>query len=207
MKGLRCKNGLWHVEKQVNGRIYRFALKTRDKEAAIEIAKKIFGDINNGADSLLLFEHIKPFSSVQWVEQLKVDNSWLKRMYKRCRDRSKLKNIPISLTVDDMVELAIHCEGVCSVSGIPLDLSSPEKNNRRPYAPSLDRINPNLGYTLENCRIVCDAVNIGMLHWGEGVLLKIGVSMAAKQIREKIKPPMNRQWEILDIKKEASRQR
>ena len=207
MKGLRCKNGLWHVEKQVNGNIYRFALKTRDKYAAIEIAKKIFGDMDDGKGSLLLFEHIKPFSSIQWIEQLQSDNSWLKRMYKRCRDRSKLKNIPISLTVDDMIELAIECEGVCSVSGIPLDLSEPEKNNRRPYAPSLDRINPDLGYTLENCRIVCDAVNIGMLHWGEDVLIKIGMSMTAKHIQEKLKPPQNRQRVINEHKKSAVREK
>lgn len=44
---------------------------------------------------------------------------------------------------------------------------------RRPLAPSIDRIDSSLGYTRQNCRIVCAAVNYAMNVWGEDVLWRL----------------------------------
>lgn len=42
--------------------------------------------------------------------------------------------------------------GVCQVTGLPFDIVS--GNGKTPFAPSLDRSDPNLGYTVENTKVV-----------------------------------------------------
>lgn len=63
--------------------------------------------------------------------------------------------------------------GRCAISGIPFVF---EKNN--PLAPSVDRIDSRLGYTLENVRVVCQAINLGALHWGVEHVLPIWTAAA-----------------------------
>ena len=41
--------------------------------------------------------------------------------------------------------------GICEVTGIPFTYGL---NARNPWSPSLDRIDPSVGYTLENTRVV-----------------------------------------------------
>ena len=42
---------------------------------------------------------------------------------------------------------------------------------KHPFAPSLDRISSQGGYTADNVRLVCIAVNFGMGQWGEELYL------------------------------------
>ncbi len=42
---------------------------------------------------------------------------------------------------------------------------------KHPFAPSLDRISSRGGYTADNVRLVCIAVNFGMGQWGEELYL------------------------------------
>lgn len=55
-------------------------------------------------------------------------------------------------------------KGVCPVTGIQFDLTDKHQRMsgryRNPYSPSIDRINPKLGYTNENTRIVITQYNI-----------------------------------------------
>ena len=60
-----------------------------------------------------------------------------------------------------------HCEGRCAVSG--LEFSETQVGGgkaRRPYAPSLDRIDPRRGYEPDNVRLVCAVANFAMNAWG-----------------------------------------
>lgn len=41
---------------------------------------------------------------------------------------------------------------------------------KEPFAPSLDRITPGLGYVAANVRIVCTIVNFAMNVWGQDAL-------------------------------------
>lgn len=59
--------------------------------------------------------------------------------------------------------------GRCEISGVDFDLSP----GRKPNSPSLDRINPSLGYTPENVRVICHALNAALGDWGESGLAPI----------------------------------
>ena len=43
----------------------------------------------------------------------------------------------------------------------------------RPFAPSVDRISSSAGYTVENCRLVCWAVNSFLGVWGTAIAIEI----------------------------------
>lgn len=71
------------------------------------------------------------------------------------------------------------------VSGIPFEFeNSKGDGRRRPWIPSIDRIDSSKGYTKGNCRIVCCAVNIAMNNYGEDVLARISEYMTLKRISE-----------------------
>lgn len=59
--------------------------------------------------------------------------------------------------------------GVCEITGEPFDMSPGRKFN----SPSLDRIDPARGYTIDNVRVVLNLVNAAMGDWGESVLRKV----------------------------------
>lgn len=80
----------------------------------------------------------------------------------------------------------IRAAGACEVTGIPFSLDRGE-SGRRPYAPSLDRRDSSGGYTSENCRLVCVAVNVAMNEWGAELLLRIAEHVSAMtEIRRNI---------------------
>lgn len=86
------------------------------------------------------------------------------------KGRAKMMKIPHNLTFEDIDLLLVKQNYCCAVSGIPL--TEPRKN-RDPFAPSLDRIVPSLGYVVGNVRLVCTVVNYAMSNWGHDVLLKL----------------------------------
>jgi hypothetical protein len=59
--------------------------------------------------------------------------------------------------------------GTCQLSGVKFDLSP----GRKPTSPSIDRINPELGYTPGNVRVICHALNAALGDWGEAGLAPI----------------------------------
>lgn len=67
--------------------------------------------------------------------------------------------------------------GVCELTGMPLNLHNSGVNWD---SPSLDRIEPGLGYVYSNIRVVCFAMNAAMGRWGETVLKQIMTAWLAK---------------------------
>ena len=86
------------------------------------------------------------------------------------RIRARRKNTPFDLGPNDIAALQkIIDEGHCEISGVELRFRGP----RSAVSPSLDRIEPQLGYVPGNVRIVCHALNAGMGDWGEAELLRV----------------------------------
>lgn len=81
-----------------------------------------------------------------------------------------------TITRADMERLLDESAGFCALSGLPFDLA-PCETRRRPFAPSLDRMDGGDGYTPENCRLVCVFVNNAIADWGLDVLQQVALGM------------------------------
>jgi hypothetical protein len=75
---------------------------------------------------------------------------------------------------DDLVALWKDGEGRCMLTGLPFrETAVGSGRARRPFAPSLDRIDSSQPYSRRNCRLVLQAVNFALNSWGDDVFLAI----------------------------------
>ena len=81
--------------------------------------------------------------------------------------RASKKNLAFDLSVDWVYSKL--CDGVCEVTKLPFMFVNVEtyntQNNMQPFSPSIDRIDPKLGYVESNCRVVCSIFNMCKHHW------------------------------------------
>jgi hypothetical protein len=82
------------------------------------------------------------------------------------KSRAKKKGLDYSL--DKAWLLARLTPMKCELTGLDLRMLDDEHHGRQaPLAPSIDRIDSAKGYTKDNCRVVCWAINCGMSSFGE----------------------------------------
>ena len=112
------------------------------------------------------------------------ENNIRTHIYRRCFARAKKKKTPFSLTMDDINKLFEESMGKCSLTGIEFVFKYGTTKRWNPYAPSIDKIDPKGGYTKDNIRLVCAAVNIALHTWGLAVFDKL-VICRYKQMRGK----------------------
>jgi len=91
------------------------------------------------------------------------------RIYKSAESRSREKNKEFTIGFDDIKEVGRSQLWKCKVTGIDFDLSPINGKRTRPFAPRIDRIDSSKGYTPDNIRLVCFAVNMAMNEWGDEV--------------------------------------
>lgn len=75
------------------------------------------------------------------------DDRLRKRMLQGAKDRAKAKQVPFDLVLED-----IQIPQFCPVFGVPM-------TPRTKYAPSLDRLNPSLGYVQGNISVMSRRAN------------------------------------------------
>lgn len=76
-------------------------------------------------------------------------------------------------------------KGRCALTGLPFHLLEVGSGKaRRPFAPSIDRIDSSSGYTRDNVRLVCQAVNFALNAYGEDTFLEIAKAATAFEGRE-----------------------
>jgi hypothetical protein len=115
---------------------------------------------------------------------------WLRRLLRRANrraDRARikfdLKNPEHAATLDDLQR------GCCAVSGVKFNLKRfDDALVKHPFAPSIDRILSSGGYTEDNVRLVCVAVNFGMGQWGPEVYMTLARAAVAREGREESNP-------------------
>lgn len=67
---------------------------------------------------------------------------------------AKERNIPFHLTKEDIKGLLIASNGICALSGLPMDTMFNSQ-----MKASIDRIDSSKGYTMDNVQIVAGCVN------------------------------------------------
>jgi hypothetical protein len=69
----------------------------------------------------------------------------------------------------------------CPMTGLAFFMKRSDEGTKNPFAPSIDRIDPRLGYTKANCRIIIFAMNAMLSDWGECVLQSVMDGYRSKQ--------------------------
>lgn len=103
--------------------------------------------------------------------------TWLGAIYRKARANAIARKLPFLLSIEDVHAIAQRAVAKCEVSGIDFSYElvrgRSRIRSRMIWAPSLDRIDSTRGYTPNNVRLVCAAVNIALSDWGLDVLRKI----------------------------------
>ena len=99
---------------------------------------------------------------------------WARQMTPRAAWRNLKRWQGEAFGEDDIRALWDACGGRCMLSGIEFRTTQVGSGAaRRPYAPSLDRIDATLPYSRANCRIVLQAVNFALNSFGDDVFLEV----------------------------------
>lgn len=113
--------------------------------------------------------------------------AWIRPLYQAARKNARARGIAFELEMDDIEAMVRRSGGRCEVTGVTLSTDRGTlpagRRMRRPWAPSIDRMDSSKGYAPGNCRIVCCAANYAMSQWGEDVLLEMAKAMARKRIK------------------------
>lgn len=100
----------------------------------------------------------------------------LNRLYRQAKRNALRRDIPFDLTEADLQKLYEEGGGRCAISGIMFN-KTVKVGRCRPYAPSIDRIESGKGYSFDNCRLVCVAVNLAIGDFGLEVLEHVAIGM------------------------------
>lgn len=101
-----------------------------------------------------------------------------KDLVRHAKYRALKKGVPYDLDQHlEQIQRRID-NGFCEVTGLPFNL----EGGRTWDSPSLDRIIPERGYTIQNLRVVCHAANSAMGDWGEQKIVDMARGILAKRI-------------------------
>lgn len=107
----------------------------------------------------------------------------LRKSLNGARSRATRKGLEFTLELPKLVELYQEQDCRCALSGLRFDsLEFPGALVKRPYAVSIDRIDPQAGYTIENIQLVLVAVNFARNQWCDEVLRNISRAIASHEI-------------------------
>jgi hypothetical protein len=110
-----------------------------------------------------------------------VEMDFLRQLTFKAASRARRLRVPFSIDADGVGALFEQQAGKCALTGLKLDCCNAVGYKRRPWAPSLDRKIPALGYTPENTRLVCFAVNAAMNTWGEQEFEKVALGFLKRR--------------------------
>lgn len=90
------------------------------------------------------------------------------KAYRRHENGAPTRRIQWSLSIDEFWRVVMRACGSCELTSKPFDFYyRAPTTNRRPFIPSLDRINSTMGYNICNVRLVVSACNQAMSDYGE----------------------------------------
>ena len=95
-------------------------------------------------------------------------NDFIGTIIRYAKARAVEYSLDFDLDRDFITQLYESQSKKCFLTGIEFQFERiGEKRKRRPFAPSLDRIDYSKGYTKNNVRLVCSIVNIALSDFGD----------------------------------------
>jgi hypothetical protein len=114
---------------------------------------------------------------------------WLAKLVASAKGHARKADRPFELTTEFVESLYAQQKGRCEVTGLQFNQQRfPDALVKHPFAPSIDRRLSSGGYTNDNVRLVCVAVNFGMGQWGEEVFLTLARAAADREKSERFEP-------------------
>jgi hypothetical protein len=92
---------------------------------------------------------------------------YLSVLRKNANSRATKSQIVCNIDLPFLVDLFVKQNGKCALTGLSFNLVKYE--TKRAFAPSIDRVDCNAGYTKDNVRLVCLVVNLALNDFGDQV--------------------------------------
>lgn len=127
------------------------------------------------------------------LESGPIPELFLSEIMRNAKKNAKARDLSFTITMEDLKQLALADNGMCSISGIRYEYGIAEEadkahiKRKRIWAPSIDRIKSEHGYEPWNIRLVCVAVNLAMQEFGADVLKKIAVGLSKMENSAELK--------------------
>lgn len=113
-------------------------------------------------------------------EQREVPETRARRTMSSLRARCKQKAIPLDIDLEWI--LARMLMGYCEATGIAFDFNQTTKTvHISPWAPTIDRRDPNGGYLKSNCRMVVWAYNLAKANWTDDIVVRLAEAVTRRQ--------------------------
>lgn len=105
----------------------------------------------------------------------RMDVRHLTTVLAHARKNAKSRGLPFDCSREQMAALWLRSHGRCELTGLAFDLLNLQGFRRRPFAPSLDRIDSRRGYIDGNCRLILAVLNLALNEFGEEIFAKVAV--------------------------------
>jgi hypothetical protein len=112
--------------------------------------------------------------------------SFLEKGFSRYKVNAKARALEFDIAVAEIIAIAQKQKWRCAVTGIKFSLRKIDGKRRKPFAPSVDRIDSAKGYIKGNVRVVCLATNLAINEWGDEIFLSQAKGATRKSKRVKV---------------------
>lgn len=117
----------------------------------------------------------------RWRAYFYTERGTITALLGNAKARAAKAELPFSLSREWLAEKL--AAGVCELSGLPIERKPRSEalgSRTHPFAPSLDRIIPALGYVEHNVRLTCFVVNQARSDYGDAVLKQVARAIVAQ---------------------------
>lgn len=111
----------------------------------------------------------------QWREYFYTPRGTITALLNNASDRAKRAGLPFDLDREWLEEKLKPM--ICELSGLSLERVPRGRFRIHPFAPSLDKIVPELGYVKNNVRIVAFIVNRARSDYGDDILMAMAEAL------------------------------
>lgn len=106
---------------------------------------------------------------------------WAQTLVNAANSRNRARGSDEVFSVADLAAVWGKCGGRCALSGLPFNFQVCGNGQaKRPYAPSLDRVDRHQPYRRDNVRLVTTVANFAMNAWGEDPVLQMATALHQK---------------------------